>query len=107
MSGVKYPLFLFVFPFFYFFPPFQKQSNITELSEKILKMTESYVNDFPEEKVFVHLDKSTYAAGDMIWFSAYVTAGSPDLPSPLSKTVYVDLLDNRGNLLQQRTVKID
>jgi hypothetical protein len=107
MSSVKYPLFLLVFPFFYFFPPFQKQSNITELSEKILKMTESYVNDFPEEKVFVHLDKSTYAAGDMIWFSVYVTAGSPDLPSPLSKTVYVDLLDNRGNLLQQRTVKID
>ncbi len=70
-------------------------------------MTESYVNDFPEEKVFVHLDKSTYAAGDMIWFSAYATAGSPDLPSPLSKTVYVDLLDNEGNLLQQRTVKME
>lgn len=107
MSRVKYILPFLILPFLYFLSSFQNQSSIKELSEKIIRMTESYVNDFPEEKVFVHLDKNIYAAGDMIWFSAYVTAGSPDLPSPLSKTVYVDLLDNEGNLLQQRTVKIE
>ncbi|MCL6261627.1 TonB-dependent receptor plug domain-containing protein [Aquiflexum sp. TKW24L] len=107
MSRVKYILPFLIIPFLYFLSSFQNQSSITELTEKILSMSESYVNDFPEEKVFVHLDKKIYAAGDMIWFSAYVTAGSPDLPSPLSKTVYVDLLDNEGNLLQQRTVKIE
>ena len=107
MIRVKYILPFLILPFLYFLSSFQNQSSITELTEKIISMTESYVNDFPEEKVFVHLDKNTYSAGDMIWFSAYVTAGSPDLPSPLSKTVYVDLLDNQGNLLQQRTVKIE
>ena len=107
MSRVKYILSFLILAFLFFLSSFQNQFGITELSDKIISMTESYVNDFPEEKVFVHLDKNTYAAGDMIWFSTYVTAGSPDLPSPLSKTVYVDLLDNEGNLLQQRTVKIE
>lgn len=98
------PLFL-VFPFF--FPILhQNPLGISELSEKILANSESYLNDFPEEKAFLHLDKSLYAAGDNIWFSCYLTAGSPDVPSPLSKVLYVDLLDNAGNLLQQKAIEI-
>lgn len=68
---------------------------------------EMYVDEVPEEKVFLHLDRSLYASGDNIWFSVYLTAGSPDIPSPLSKVVYVDLLDNEGNLVQQKTVKME
>lgn len=66
-----------------------------------------YVDEIPKEKVFVHFDKNLYAAGDNVWFSVFLTAGSPDVPSPLSKVVYVDLLDNQGNLLQQRTVQVE
>ena len=95
----------FVLPFFF---PFFNQNplGITELTERILSSTEAYVNDYPEEKAFLHLDKDMYAAGDNIWFSAYLTAGSPDVPSPLSKVLYVDLLDNEGNLIQQKVVEI-
>lgn len=85
---------------------YQNKTELTELTQRILARSESYINDFPEEKVFLHLDRNTYAAGDYIWFSAFLTAGSPDIPSPLSKVVYVDLLDNEGNLLQQSNLKM-
>lgn len=101
---MKNPLLLFVLPFF--FPFLNQPLSITELTEKILANMEAYVNDFPEEKAFLHLDKNIYAAGDNIWFSAYLTAGSPDVPSPLSKVLYVDFLDNEGKLIQQKTIEI-
>lgn len=68
---------------------------------------EVYVDEIPEEKVFLHLDRSLYASGDNIWFSVFLTAGSPDIPSPLSKVVYVDLLDEEGKLIQQKTIKME
>jgi hypothetical protein len=105
MKRVFYLLPFLLFPFIYILSSFQERRDISELSEKIISYMEYYVNEIPEEKVFVHLDKNLYAAGDNIWFSVFLTAGSPDIPSPLSKVVYVDLLDNDGNLLQQRTVQ--
>lgn len=97
------PLVLFSF---LVFTAFLNKNELAELTERILAQTESYTNDFPEEKVYLHLDRNVYASGDFIWFSVFLTAGSPDVPSPLSKVVYVDLLDNEGKLLDQQTVKI-
>lgn len=94
-------------PGIYILSGFKQKPGITELSEKIINLLEAYADEIPEEKVFLHLDKTLYAAGDNIWFSVYLTAGSPDIPSPLSKVVYVDLLDDEGNLVQQKTVKIE
>lgn len=107
MKKVPYIILLLVIPGFYLFTAFQNKPGISELTEKIISLMENYVDDIPEEKVFVHLDKNLYAAGDNIWFSVFLTAGSPDIPSPLSKVVYVDLLDNEGSLLQQKTIKVD
>jgi len=107
MKKVPYIILLLLIPLTYIFTSFQKKPGINELTEKIISMTEYYVDEIPEEKVFLHLDKNLYAAGDNIWFSAYLTAGSPDIPSPLSKVVYVDLLDNNGNLLQQKTIRME
>jgi len=47
----------------------------------------------PIEKVYLHTDKPYYAAGDTIWFKAYVVTGSRNKPSTLSGAVYVDLID--------------
>jgi hypothetical protein len=107
MKKILITLPFLLIPVFYFLSSFKNKPGITELTEKIISMMEIYVDEIPEEKVFVHLDKSLYASGDNIWFSVYLTAGSPDIPSPLSKVVYVDLLDNEGNLIQQKTIKIE
>lgn len=77
------------------------------LPEKIQTYFETFQNEFPIEKSYLHLDKRTYTLGDDVWFSAYLVAGSNHLPSPLSKTLYVDIFDGEGLLLEQRKVQIE
>ncbi|MBO7168533.1 MAG: hypothetical protein J6V43_00420 [Rikenellaceae bacterium] len=43
------------------------------------------------EKVYLHTDREVYAAGDTLWFKAYVTEGVTDLPLSDSRFVYVEL----------------
>lgn len=90
-------LLLFVFPSF-------AQEN---LPEKIQAYFQSIQKEFPTEKSYLHLDKRTYTLGDDVWFSAYLMAGSAQIPSPLSRTLYVDIFDGTGLLLEQRKVKIE
>ncbi len=77
------------------------------LPEKITGYFEKAQKEFPIEKSYLHLDKRTYTLGDDVWFSAYLVAGSNQIPSPLSRTLYVDFFDGEGLLLEQRKVKID
>ncbi|WP_376886594.1 TonB-dependent receptor plug domain-containing protein [Belliella marina] len=63
--------------------------------------------EYPIEKAYLHLDKSTYTLGEVVWFSAYLTAGSTQVPSPLSKVLYVDLFDSGGELLSQKKIGLE
>ncbi|MEM9141506.1 MAG: TonB-dependent receptor plug domain-containing protein [Bacteroidota bacterium] len=57
------------------------------------------------EKVFVHLDKTYYRAGETIWFKAYVVDADNLQPDMLEMGVlYVDLLSSQGVVVQQRVV---
>jgi hypothetical protein len=78
-----------------------------ELINKIISNLEQFRQDFPQEKVYLHTDRHLYAAGDNIWFKAYVTAGVNDQLSPLSKTLYVQLLDPDKNVLLDKKLYIE
>jgi len=52
------------------------------------------------EKAYLHLDKPYYAAGDDIWFKAYVTAGGRHKLSAVSGILNVELI-NAKNLIEQ------
>lgn len=56
------------------------------------------------EKCYLHTDRTLLAPGDTLWWNAYVRNASDLLPSVQSQILYVELLDPRGSLLQQRTV---
>lgn len=78
-----------------------------ELSTKIQTYFIAYQKEYPVEKAYLHLDKHTYTLGEDVWFSAYLTAGSLQIPSPLSMTLYVDLFDGDGLLLEQKIVRLE
>lgn len=59
--------------------------------------------EFPLEKVHVHFDKPYYAVGDTVWFKAYLTS-IQNIPSPLSKIVYLDVVTSRDSLVE--TIKL-
>ncbi|MFT4204289.1 MAG: hypothetical protein QM610_10295 [Chitinophagaceae bacterium] len=53
---------------------------------------------YQPERLYLHLDRSFYNKGDTVWFQGYLTQGM--FPSPLSKTVYVDVFDGAGQNIQ-------
>jgi len=60
--------------------------------DQAVQPLDSMIKKYPAEKVHLHLDKTNYGTGEMIWFKAYVTDES-NLLSTLSGVLYVDLID--------------
>jgi hypothetical protein len=79
-------------------PAFAQRDTVS--LNTIIAKTAKYVSSFPIEKVYLHLDKPYYAAGDTIWFKAYVTVDKHQ-PSNLSSIVYVDIATNQDSLVKQ------
>src|SRR5260221_2358477 len=52
------------------------------------------------EKVYLHLDKPYYAAGDDIWFKAYVTLGNRHVLSGISGILNVELINYSDSIVQ-------
>jgi hypothetical protein len=59
---------------------------------------------YPQEKVYLQFDRSYYNPGETVWFKAYLT--SDNLPSAISKTLYAELLDAKGTVLQRKTMPV-
>ena len=60
---------------------------------------------FPQEKVFLQFDNTSYFQGETIWFKAFVV-NATSLTRTRSGVLYVDLLSPTGVLLQQLKLKI-
>jgi hypothetical protein len=58
---------------------------------------ESYANLYSPERIYLHYDKPAYTAGESIWFKAYMM--NEVIPADESKTLYIDWIDDKGNLL--------
>ena len=61
-------------------------------------------NQYPQQKVYVHFDKSVYRPGETIWFKAYLFAGFE--PSNFSKNFFAELIDQNGTVLQRKVYPI-
>ena len=59
---------------------------------------------YPQEKVYLQFDRPYYNSGETIWFKAYITADNQ--PIPISKTLYAELLDEKGHLLQEKIMPV-
>ena len=77
------------------------------LPDQVQAYFTNYQENFPVEKAYLQLDKFTYTLGEDLWFSAYLVAGGTQVPSPLSKTLYVDLFDGDGLLVAQKIVQLE
>jgi len=69
-------------------------------SDRIVKALQTFGTRYPAEKVYLHLDKDYYAAGETIWFKAYITLQG--MPSTTATNLYVELLDKNNNIVQKK-----
>ena len=61
--------------------------------------------DVPE-KVYLQLSSKEYTSGQTIWFKAIVTDSRNHIPSNLSGTLYVDLIDQEGKIVAHKFLKL-
>ncbi|MBR5706714.1 MAG: hypothetical protein IKX55_03985 [Bacteroidaceae bacterium] len=97
--------FLISFSLLLTFIPCQAQSSKVESLMKFAGNIHQFNSLFPQEKVYLQFDNTSYYTGETIWFKAFVTSAST-LGRAQSKVLYVDLLSPTGVLLKQQKLKI-
>ena len=60
-----------------------------------------------QEKLWLHLNQTYYAAGDTIWFKGYLADAMNHRRDTLSNFIYVDLVDQRGRFVLSKKIKRD
>ena len=62
---------------------------------------------FPQEKVYLHFDNTSYYLGETMWFKAYVLGTSGHTLRPQSKVLYVELVAPEGYVVETKKYKLD
>ncbi len=83
------------------------EAQVTQDQLKFISKLKALEKELPRERIYVHTDRDSYYLGDRIWFSAYVQLGSFNIPSDLSKVLYVELYEPDGKLLERVSVEIE
>ena len=69
------------------------------------------INNFskyvPQEKVYLHFDNTSYYQSDNIWFKCYVESSGLFDDTQLSKTLYVELLNPGGKVIDVQVLNIE
>jgi hypothetical protein len=81
-----------------------KISFCQNMPEKIVAALDSFSFLQPQEKVYLQTDRTSYVAGEPIWFKAYATLN--EKPTTLSKIVYVELINASGKLVDKKMLKL-
>ena len=63
-----------------------------------------WANQSPIEKIYLHLDRNDYMAGETIWFKVYMS--SEFLPDTISTSVFIELLDESSKIISRKVFPI-
>lgn len=74
--------------------------------ERYFASAQEYAANFPREKVYLHFDNTSYYQGDTIWYKAYVVDAVTGKGSRISRPLYVELVDQLGNVAERQTIKL-
>ena len=80
--------------------------SVPETMKTMMERLTAFGQRIPQEKVFIHMDNSCYFLGDTIWFSAYTRETATGKPSPLSRVLYVELLNHDGYLVERKLIEM-
>jgi len=72
--------------------------------DQTLQTLESYHENHVTEKIYLHLDKNDYSAGENIWFKMYCTTAPFNYLSNISKIANIELISPTNNVI--KSIKI-
>ena len=103
MRKCLYLSFLFIFSVSLHAQQSEEATSILSYLQKAMNFNKVV----PQEKVYLHLDNTGYFENETLWFKAYVTRTDNGKFSDLSKVLYVELLNQTGDVLQTHKYPID
>lgn len=84
----------------------QTADSLTRRLLQRVYAVQRFGRSFPQEKVYLHFDNTGYYQGDDIWFQGYVVDAGHNRPTPLSRTLYVELLNPGGEIIAKQILPI-
>ncbi|WP_431123244.1 TonB-dependent receptor plug domain-containing protein [Flagellimonas flava] len=60
---------------------------------------DAWTQNIDREKVYLHMDRSDFYAGERMWFKAYVVQAGTNKPVATNEIVYVDLINTKNEVL--------
>lgn len=73
-------------------------------AQKPSEVFDYYRDSLPNQHIYIQFDKQAYVAGDTAWFKGYVYSNYA--PSFLSTNFFIDLTDERGNVIDRKRYPI-
>jgi hypothetical protein len=73
--------------------------------QKITATLESFIDTIHPQKIYLHIDKNQYFAGEKIRFNSYLVDGVKHRPDSVDKHLYVELLDPYKRIVQILRIK--
>ncbi|HTN22044.1 MAG TPA: hypothetical protein VL125_16310 [Pelobium sp.] len=66
----------------------------------------NYLQNNFQEKLYVHTDKNSYLAGEIIWFKIYNVEAFTNRPVDISKVAYIEVLDAENKPVLQAKITL-
>lgn len=62
---------------------------------------------YPQQTLFLHIDKEEFLAGETIWFKAYLVNGTTLEPDTLSTNMHLNLLNTNGDIVTSLLLRLE
>lgn len=72
----------------------------------LLNKINNYHQAHPIEKMYLHLDKYSYTAGETIWLKTYSTVGIDNLLSNISNIAYIELISPKEEVVSSIRIPV-
>lgn len=78
----------------------------SNLLRSLLNKLQNHYEWYPQQKAYLHTDKSLYNVDERIWYKAYIVDATSHQPDKMSSNLYVDLINPSGIVVQNRLLKL-
>lgn len=75
------------------------------LFSQLFAAVDTFSTRFPQEKIFIHTDRSSYVRGDTLWFKSYLFSSNLGY-SKLSGLLYLELIAGNNSLVKRISVPV-
>lgn len=77
------------------------------ISVSLQTQAQTAANNLLFEKVYIHTDREHYAAGEDIWFKAYLVNAQLNTLINSSNNLYVELISTEAKIAERKVIRLD